>query len=150
MKNLIENIKNQLSLLPTLRYIDHNWGQIDYYAPNHPVQWPICLVDVTDATYSNIGVDLAQNAANRQLGDLNITLIIADLKLTNSSLKAPQNQKDNASTIFELIELIHEQLHGFCPADNSSKMIRQRMQRTLRDDGIQEYRITYKCQLYNC
>lgn len=145
--NLIPIIQKQLSQVSELNYIDENWGQLDYYSPNFPVKWPCALIDVSNASFSNIGIDKQAKPQNRQMGDINITINIANVKLTNTSLNAPQRQKDDAWSIWGVIEKVHEILHGFSPNVMTSKLIRVSMQRSKRDDGVQEYVINYNCSI---
>ena len=39
MKALLEKIQQKVSEITELKYIDENWGQLDYYSPNMPVQY---------------------------------------------------------------------------------------------------------------
>ncbi|WP_190304354.1 hypothetical protein, partial [Flavobacterium branchiophilum] len=100
MKQVLENILNKLSEVTELKYIDENWGQLDYYSPNMPVKWPCCLIDISDVNYSNLGVDRNAVPQNRQLGKATVKLTLANLKLTNTSMQAPQTQKDQAWLIW--------------------------------------------------
>ena len=85
----------------------------------------------------------------RQMGNAVFSFTIADLKLTNTSGKAPQMQKNNAWSIWDLIEKIHAHLQGFNPSANAGKMIRTSLNRVKRDDGVQEYTVIYICGLHN-
>ncbi|MBP7174056.1 MAG: hypothetical protein KBA33_08340 [Cloacibacterium sp.] len=149
MKTILESIQKKIAEIPELKYVDENWGQIDYYSPNMPVQWPCCLIDIQNGDFSNIGKDLSKKPTARQMGQLSIKIIVANLKLSNTSFNAPLSQKNNAWIVFELVQKIHEKLHGFSPVTNCSKMLRSNFQRTLRDDGVQEYAILYNCEASN-
>ncbi|OXA83686.1 hypothetical protein B0A56_00775 [Flavobacterium columnare NBRC 100251 = ATCC 23463] len=148
MKTILLNLQKELSQIEGL-FIDENWGQLDYYSPNMPVQWPCCLIDVNGAEYSNMGVDANKTPVNRQNAQVVAQITIANMKLTNTSFNAPQGQKDNAWSIWDLIENIHCKLHGFNPSDTSGRMIRKSLQRTQRDDGVQEYEVTYAFEIRN-
>ncbi|ENG5660610.1 hypothetical protein FPG87_12455 [Flavobacterium psychrophilum] len=147
MKQVLQNIQNKLSEVPELKYIDEDWGQLNMYQP--PVKWPCCLIDIANVNYSNLGVDRAQQPQNRQLGKISVKITLATLKLTNTSMQAPQVQKDQAWFIWDLAQTIHEKLHGFCPEINCSKMLRRSLERTQRDDGVQEYQIMYEFEANN-
>ena len=54
MKALLEKIQEKLSEVEGLKYIDENWGQLDYYSPNMPVQYPCVLIDIGQVQYSNL------------------------------------------------------------------------------------------------
>lgn len=146
MDAIIKNIQDKLAEISFL-HIDEDWGQLDYYSPNPPVKFPCVLLDVASANYSNIGKDNTKTPINRQHGACSLTVKVANLKLTNSSVKAPILQKDAAFSVNGLIQQIHELLHGFNPEANSTGLIRVSRQRVIRDDGIQEYNITYTFEL---
>jgi hypothetical protein len=150
MKELITAIQERLANNVSLKYVDENWGQLDYYSPNFPVKWPCALIDIAQSQFDNIGRDNNQVPANRQMGQLVIEIRVADMRLTNTSMKAPNMQKAYARSIFEQIEEIHALLHGWNPIEKSSKLIRTSQSRVKRDDGVQEYAIYYSCELNDC
>lgn len=143
MKTIIDNIQAKLKAVPGLKYIDEDWGQLDYYSPNFPVQWPCTLIDVTNVSFSDTGKDRVKVPQQRQMAEGYITLTVANLKLTNTSGRAPKLQKDNARSIWEIIEDVHKEVHGWNPDVMAGKLIRKGMQRVKRDDGVQEYTLTY-------
>lgn len=143
MKEIIEAIQSKLSAEAEFNYVDENWGQLDYYSPNFPVKWPCVLIDIVGARFEDIGRDNSKVPVNRQLGDLVVELRIANLRMTNTSAKAPSLQKAYARSIFELLAKAHENLHGWAPVETTSKLIRQSVNRVKRDDGVQEYSVRY-------
>lgn len=149
MKTLLLNLETQLDTVTALQYIDEDWGQLDDYGPNPPVKWPCCLVDFSDADYTDIGIERSASPQNRQQALGSITLNFANLKMTNSSKKAPINQKDQAYLLLEIIEEAHKTIHGFRPGENCGSLIRKSFRRIKRDDGIQQYRLVYNIGLNN-
>ena len=149
MKELLQSLQQRIAQINGLRYIDEDWGQLDYYSPNMPVQYPCCLIDISSIDYSNLGQDLSKKPHQRQLAQIQVKITLANLKLSNTSLNAPQKQKDDAWLIWELLEEVHKKLHGFAPINNVSLLVRQSMNRTLRDDGLQQYEVYYKCEVNN-
>lgn len=149
MKNLLEKLQLRLAEIPQLKYIDENWGQLDYYSPNMPVQYPCTLIDVQQVQYSNIGKDLTKIPQQRQIAQVQIKITIANMRLTNTSLQAPRRQKEDTWSIWTLIEMIHQKIHGFSLLPNVTPLIRTSQNRTLRDDGIQEYEVYYSCEVQN-
>ncbi len=149
MKIILQNIQNRLSTVSELRYIDEDWGQLDYYSQNMPVQWPCCLIDISDIAFSNIGVDRTKTPINRQMAKVMAKITLANVKYGNTSLQAPQTQKDESWMIWELAQKIHEKLHGFKPNETSGGMIRKSLIRNLREDGVQEYQILYEFESQN-
>jgi hypothetical protein len=149
MKAIIEAVQDLLEPTPGIKYVDENWGQLDYYSPNFPVKWPCALIDVNSAQFSNIGMDKQATPQNRQMGDYTLEVRIANLKLTNSSAKAPQAQKDHSRTIWTLIEEVHKLLQGFRPDENCGKLIRTGISRVPREDSVQEYTVIYSGTVNN-
>lgn len=149
MKTLLETLQNRLSEVTELKYIDENWGQLDYYSPNMPVQWPCCLIDIQSAQFDNVSKDLTKRPKDRQNAQIGIELTLANIKLNNTSYQAPKGQKNNAWEIFDWAEKIHAQLHGYSPLANASKLLRASFGRVQRDDGVQEYKIVYLLELFN-
>ena len=146
---LLDSIKTKIAEITEIKYIDENWGQLDYYSAHPPVQWPCCLIDISDIQFTNIGIDREKTPINRQMGNCIVKITIANMKLTNTSQRAPIRQKNDAWKVLDLMEKLHQKIHTFVPITNSSPLIRQNMQRTLRDDGVQEYTITYKTEIQN-
>lgn len=150
MKTIIKNIEEQLTQnVPELKYIDENWGQLDEYAQYPPVKWPCAIIDMPSIQFSNIGIDCSRTPQHRQQGEANISISIANLKLGNTSANAPNTQKQQARSIWDIIEKVHACMQGFRPNNNTGALIRTNMQRTQRDDGVQEYNVTYSLGINN-
>lgn len=148
MKTEIQNIQTKL-LESAAKYVDEDWGQLDYYTPNFPVQWPCILIDVTAANFDDIGKDRKAVPQNRQQAIGIVTLTIANLKLTNTSGRSPQLQKDNAWSIWDLINETHQLMQGFRISGSNGAMLRRSVNRIKRDDGVQQYDVTYAFSLNN-
>lgn len=142
MKEIIENIQTKLASVTALKYVDEDWGQLDYYSPNPPVKWPCALIDISGASFEDKGWNRTTNSWP-QTGDGMVTIKIANLKLTNTSGRAPQSQKDAGWSIWDLMQDAHEAVQGFRPVPNSGALLRRGWRRIQRDDGIQEYTILY-------
>nr|WP_314287047.1 hypothetical protein [uncultured Capnocytophaga sp.] len=149
MKALLEKIQQKVSEIAELKYIDENWGQLDYYSPNMPVQYPCALIDVQQVQFTNLGKDITKKPLQRQIGTVQIKITVANMRLSNSSMQAPRRQKEEVWAIWGIIEKIHQQLHGVSLLPNISPLIRISQNRTLRDDGLQEYEVYYSCEVQN-
>lgn len=149
MKTLLEKIQQKVSEIAELKHIDENWGQLDYYSPNMPVQYPCALIDVQQVQFTNLGKDITKKPLQRQIGTVQIKITVANMRLTNSSMQAPRRQKEEVWAIWGIIEKIHQQLHGVSLLPNVSPLIRTSQNRTLRDDGLQEYEVYYSCEIQN-
>ncbi len=150
MEDLLNAVTAKLAEAPSIQYSDENWGQLLYYGKECPVKWPCGLVDFTTGQFSNIGSDYRQSPEMRQQGTIFLEITIANLKLTNSSVKAPINQKQKAFEILAIVEEVHKVLQGFRPLDNSGAMVRTSIQTVKRDDGVQEKRVIYSVGLNDC
>ncbi|AZB07453.1 hypothetical protein EG344_00660 [Chryseobacterium sp. G0162] len=150
MTDILQAINDKLNEVTELKYIDENWGQLDLYGPQIPVQWPCALVDFNTGQFTNIGRNYRVTPQNRQEGTLTVEITIANLKLTNSSNKAPTFQKEKAFAIWDLINKVHEILQGWNPAENAGALIRTTFSKVRRDDGVQEFRVIYSIGLHDC
>lgn len=151
MDTILQSIQNHIAEnLPKIQYVDEDWGQLEYYGAEIPVKWPCVLISDGTANYSNIGKDYRKTPENRQQGKVLIELTVANLKLTNSSFRAPNLQKQQAFGIHHLIKELHEVIHGWKPTENSGALIRVNSINTKRDDGVQQRTIIYSLDVYDC
>ena len=141
MKDLLTDVQFKLQQsVPELKYVDEDWGQLDYFSSNPPVKWPCALIDITNASWSN-------TLKTVQMGLVQIKIRVADLRISNTSGRAPQNQKDKSFAIFDLLKSIHKSLHGWTGHKHYSALIRTSSTRLKRSDGIRIYEITYTTEL---
>lgn len=138
MKEILLAILARLaSEAATLKYVSADWGQLDYYdTPTPPVQWPCAVVDVLAAQYSNTG-ELGQ------LANYTLQVRIADLPLTNSSMQAPTDQREQALSWWSLLEQVHTALHGYIPAEDCTALVRSSGRRLRRDDGVMMWEVLF-------
>ncbi len=149
MKQIIDNIQDKLKEVKDLAYIDENWGQLDEYGTRPPVKYPCALIDFSNINFSNIGQDKRKMPIQRQQGEAQLSIIIANMKLTNTGGKAPVTQRDQARSIWGVLDKVHACLHGYKPAPYAGALIRNRLERVQRDDGVQIYVIYYTAGLHN-
>jgi len=141
MKQLINLIKFRLQeKVPALKYIDEDWGQLDYYNPNQPVKWPCVLIDVNQVAWTNEGQHV-------QLGNASVSIRVADMRLSNSNIKAPQAQRTRAEGILDLLTCVHAALHGWTGDNMNSPLTRLTTRKVNRDDGIREFEVIYVSQI---
>lgn len=148
-KEVLQGIQNTLETIPGMKYVDEDWGQLDDYSPHPPTQFPLALIDIGALQYSDIGKDRTATPQNRQMATGTIVISIANLKLTNTSARAPQPQKDKAWAIWDIVESVHKKLHGVVVGGSAGAMMRTAMRKVKRDDGIQEYEVTYTIGMTN-
>lgn len=149
MKAVLKSIQDILAVIPELKYIDEDWGQLDDYSPNPPTQFPLALIDIGSLQYSDIGKDRTATPQNCQMATGTIVISIANLKLTNTSARAPLTQKNQAWSIWDIVESVHIKLHGVIIGGSAGAMMRTAMRKVKRDDGIQEYEVTYTIGVTN-
>lgn len=139
MKQIIQNTQDKLASVTALKYIDQDWGQMDYF-PNPPVKFPCALIDIQSVQYTNTGELIQQGTAI-------IVIRLFNLKISNSSKESPQSQKDNAKKIWQLIEDVNKAIHGqkFLQAGYGVP-IREQMRRTKREDGCYQTELYYSVQ----
>ena len=150
MEDLILAVVNKLDVVQELNYKDENWAQLDGFGTAIPVQWPCALVQISGGQFSNFGINYREDSGNLQQGTISIEITIADMKITNTSFKAPTNQRIKGLSIYSLVEKVHKVLQGWKPLANSGAMVRTSFQSVLRDDGVQEKRIIYSIGLNGC
>jgi hypothetical protein len=125
---------------PNIKYLDEDWGQLDYYNDNPPVQFPATLVDILDITWLNQSLKV-------QDGKQRIAIMVADIKKTNTSFMAPPTQKLAAAAIWIIIENIHKALQGWRPAGGQfGTLSRESTMKVKRDDGIRQFQLIYSCE----
>jgi hypothetical protein len=141
MQPLIDDVKQKLAdTVPALRYIDEDWGQLDLYAPDIPAKFPCALIEVSQVAWKNQGKHV-------QDGNAHITIKIADMQLSRSNIKATAVQRERNKSVFELLETVHKQLHGWTARQANGPLTRLYTKRVKRDDGIRQFEIIYEVQL---
>ncbi len=141
MKQIITDIQNRLiAEVPELKYVDMDWGQLDYYNPHPPVKFPCALIDTPNIQWSNV-----LNKA--QLGVVTVAITIADLRLSNSSNAAPAIQKNKAMEIFDILQKIHIALHGWTAHQSYTGLMRQSNAIRRREDGVKLHQIIFTTEV---
>jgi hypothetical protein len=139
MKEFLLAIQARLiDQVPALKYIDENWGQLEYYGPNPPVKWPCSLIDVQQILWDNTG-------KKQQNGTGTLIIDVANIRLTNTSGRAPASQRNQAFEIHDIIQAVHQALHCWYPLATGSRLYRKSETRVKRDDGIQQYQVAFEC-----
>lgn len=139
MKKLIDDIKNRVAAVSALKYIDEDWGQLDYYGSGSPVKYPCLLIDLDQAKWDTEG-------DRTQRGILSISIRIADMRTANTNYKAPSAQKTKASSFFDIMNAVHANLQGWSYDTDNGPLTRILTRKVKRDDGIREFEMIYQVQ----
>ncbi|PWN62296.1 hypothetical protein [Chryseobacterium oncorhynchi] len=151
MEKLLLNINEKLEQEVTdLKYIDENWGQLQYYGSDCPVKWPCALVDFASGQFSNNSYSYSNDTGTEQQGVISIEITIAKLKLSPTNTAAKLSQKTKGYEIWETVNRVHKILHGWKPLPESGELSRVSIQQIKRDDGIKEIIVTYSIGLHGC
>lgn len=144
MKEVFDSLRTQIATSNLIKHVDEDWGQLDMM-PNPPVKFPCALISISSGRFTDVGMDRTQTPMNRQQGVFTVTIRVATKKLSNSSALAPVGQKNNSMAIFDAIQEVHSLIHGWYPNATShvGKFMRESIQNENRDDGIQEYVVSY-------
>jgi hypothetical protein len=148
-KLVLKGIQDLIDTIPGIAYNDEDWGQLDDYSPHPPTQFPLTLIDIGNLQFTDIGKDRSATPQNRQMATGTVVISIANLRLTNSSARTPQAQKNKAWAIWDIVEAVHGKLHGVKVVGSAGAMMRTAMRKVKRDDGIQEYEVTYTIGMSN-
>lgn len=132
MKQIFLDIQTQLDTIDELKTIDKNWGQLNYENP--PIKFPCVLLDIADVNYSQLG-QLAQQAEG------NIEITVANMRLTNSNFRNPNN--DASYAVFDIMDDIHQLLHGWSNG-TIGRLIRTNLQKVATDSNYEIYKMTYR------
>ena len=136
MEQIIQAVKSRITAqIPAFKYVDEEWGQLDYYSPNFPVKWPCALIDILSVNWENKGHLV-------QTGMAQLRVKVANLRITNSSTKAPQQQQDYNAAFYGLTAQLFKALHGF-NGNGFSALIRLSDRRLQRDDGVKLHEIIF-------
>lgn len=133
MKQIFLAIQERLdTLVPALKYIDKDWGQLNL--PQPPVKWPCCLIDLDSIEYS-------QASGLARVAEASIILTIADQHTVRSSAKAPY--KSDAYDILDIIKDIYLALEGWRVPDTTQALTRTRLSKTYSDQSYDVYSLTF-------
>lgn len=135
MHTIVNIIQNKLAEISALKYISEDWGQLNYYDKDIPVQWPCCLLDINSGTFSE--------TSSTQQGTLQIALNIANIRLSPNSLKASSKQKNDSWEVLQIVSDIHQLINRYRPHQQHGRLIRTSIRKIKRQDAIKQYEVIY-------
>ncbi len=138
------DIQNRLlEKVPALLYVDEDWGQLDYYGDQPPVQWPCALIDCS-------GINVTQMGNRTMIDEIDIIIRVADMRLSNSSGQASDFQKNAHYQLFAIMADVIKQLHGWTGSPNVyGRLQRVSQLRRQKNNSIRLYEIGFTCALTN-
>jgi len=137
IKDLMEMLEESL---PQVKYIDKDWGQLDFEQP--PVGWPCILLDIEEVDPRQLNDGNEQDAAI-------VVLTVANKRTNSSSSHAPTTAKDKSMATLDLTDDVHEEVRGY-RAENAEYNALQPVSFYKRNDvpGVECYAMRYKTK-YN-
>jgi len=124
-------------MVPEIRYIAQDMGQLEHYEIRPPVSWPCCLIDVgDDFNFSDVAGTFKQQA------DGLIMFRLGMVKYTDSNNLVPANIRENALQYFEIEQKLFVALHGWAPA-GFGRLLRRKSTKELREDDILVRRVPF-------
>lgn len=128
--NLLQSLIDRITtVVPTIRFIEQDLGQLENYQSRPAVSWPCCLIDFEEFTFTD-----AQNFFN-QIGEGIICFRVAHVKYTDSSNLTPALLREKSFQYYETEHKLYKALHGWNPP-GYSKFLRRAALTEKRDDDI--------------
>jgi hypothetical protein len=100
---LIERIK---TLVPEIRYIDQDLGQLEWYDIRPAVAFPCVLIDFNNTTYD-------QMQGTEQTGNAGFTLRLAFPQYSSSNSLTPDAVKEKALKYYEIENRLYKAIQGY-------------------------------------
>jgi len=115
--NLFLNLRKHISnACGSIRYVNADLGQLDFFEERPSVSFPCVLIDIGDTKFEDI-------ANNAQLGDGIISIRIGLTNYADTSSLAPEDVAERGCEYWEIEQEVHEQLQGWAK-DNVGKITR--------------------------
>ena len=136
MKEILEAVMQRLTeQVPDLAYISEDWGQMDFYNNAPPVKFPCALISVNRISFESDTWELRR-------ARLTFLIRIADCPALTGNMAAPQEHRQRAFAIFDLMEQVGNCLYGF-GTEAFNDIEQQEITRYNREDAIREYAMTF-------
>lgn len=129
------------SAAPSIRYINQDLGQLDFYDDKPPVSWPCALVDVGELTYNDA-------IHGMQIAAVNITIRLGLLSYSDTSSLATDQLRALGLQYYQLEHELGNALHKWQPAfDEIGTLVRVSVSTEKRDDNVRVRVLTFTCTL---
>jgi hypothetical protein len=117
--------------VPELRWIDQDFGQLEYFEIRPEVSFPCALIDFVSSQYSGIS-NLGQ------LGEVGINIRLGFAPFSQSYHAAPLDVKEKALEFYNIEQKVYEALQGWAPVkdgDNYTQPLTRQSAVTEQRDG---------------
>lgn len=132
--NLFLALQTQIKDNTSIRWIDQDLGQLDYYNEKPPVAWPCVLIDFDAWNFENMG-------QHCQTAEGDIILRLAFTPYSHSNNLSPQKEK--ALAYYEHEFALHQALHTWAP-EGFAPLTRVTADTEKREDPIRVRVIRYR------
>ncbi|MBT1702942.1 hypothetical protein [Chryseosolibacter indicus] len=119
------------TVVPELRWIDQDFGQLEHFEVRPEVSFPCCLIDFVSASYSGLS-NLAQ------IGEVVVNIRLGFAPFSQSYHAAPMNVKEKALEFYDVEQKVYEALQGWSPVkdnDNYTQPFYRQSAMTEQRDG---------------
>ena len=103
MDTIFKSIKAKLKDIPELKWIDHDFGQLELEHP--PVIYPCALIDVPNILWEN-------SSELEQQGDTTVTIRLGFKVYDRTNTAAPTSMQERAAEHFAIIKKVFKAIHG--------------------------------------
>lgn len=132
-------IERITTMVPEIRFIDQDLGQLENYDIRPAVSWPCILMDVSDDwNYSEQG-----NKAH-QMAEGSVLIRLALVKYTDTTNITPANRREAGLQYYELEHKLVAALHNWAP-EGFGKMLRRKATTEKREDDIRVRALPFAC-----
>jgi hypothetical protein len=125
------------AVLPSIRFITQDLGQLEFYDSKPPVSWPCALIDVGELVFEE-----ALN--NMQIANATITVRLALTTYSDVSSLSTDQVRELGLKFYELEHEVCAALHNWQPPhDELGVLVRTASNTEKRDDNIRVRQITF-------
>lgn len=127
------------TMVPEIKHIDQDMGQLEGNSTRPDVAFPCTLVDFAGFTYTDFTI-------NQQIGIGEVVIKMGFAQITPSSNIVEAVYRDNAMQFYELEQKVHEALHGWSPGDEFGTLTRTAVNTYNRLRGVRIREIRYRLE----
>lgn len=127
---LVSMMKRIDEMVPEIRWIDQDFGQLEHYEERPPVAFPCVLIDFNQTSYD-------QELMQVQMGTLNINIRLAFAPFSNSSSITPDFVQSKALQYYDIEMRLYQALQGWNPeSDICQPLVRISASNERREDPL--------------